>query len=245
MSKIIEKQEKAHEKERPTILVAEDDAISMKCIKGMLTEAGFRVQTATDGRRCLNNVAHLMPDLVIMDVVMPNLDGIQACRLLKADSRFQRIPVIFVTGNTDDRTLKSAFSAGGSDYVRKPVSRIEILARVRTALAQQRMILQLTEEEKLKSVLETAGGICHELNQPLQYVLGAVQLLMLDVPLHGEIYNQLDAIRARVEQMGGMMHKLSEITRVRTRKYVGNQDIVDLQGSIDDSRWPSKDEYDR
>lgn len=218
-----------------TILVAEDDGISLQFVEGMLTDAGYNVQTARDGLKCLEKVAEIAPELIIMDVVMPHMDGIEACRRLKAEASFRQVPVIFVTGNTDDKTLEAAFKAGGSDYVRKPVSRVELLARVHTALAQRRMIQKQTEEEKLKSVLETAGGICHELNQPLQYVLGSVQLLMLDVPPDGEIHSQLDAIRSRVEQMGEIMHKLTEITRFRTRKYVGNRDIIDLKKSIDDS----------
>ncbi|RJQ86184.1 MAG: response regulator [Desulfobacteraceae bacterium] len=217
-----------------TILLVEDDRVSLKFMEAMLRDAGYRVHRAGDGRLCLQKVTQLHPDLIIMDVIMPNMDGLEACRRLKADEVCRRIPVIFVTGNTDEQTLQAAFDAGGNDYVRKPVNRVELLARVRTALIQSRMIRKLAEEEKLKGVLETAGGICHEFNQPLQYVLGVVQLLMMDIPTEDAVHAHLDAIRLRIEQMGEITRKLSAITRFRTRKYAGDLNILDIGKSTVD-----------
>ena len=219
----------------PKIMIVEDDPICSEFVRNMLVDAGYGICAAWDGRQCLEQVFECLPDLILMDVSMPGIDGIQACRQLKADATCKHIPVIFVTGNMDDRTLEAAFNAGGSDYVLKPVRSVELLARVRTALAQRRMSLKLAEEEKLKGVLETAGGVCHELNQPLQYVLGAVQLLMLDISPDSSLYANLDTIRARIEQMGEITRKLAEITRLRTRKYVGGKDIIDIDQSISGS----------
>jgi CheY-like chemotaxis protein len=218
--------------ERPeTILLVEDDPVQVKLVQTMLQDAGYATHCAQDGRDCLKLVADLLPDIILMDVVMPHLNGIETCRHLKSDERFRRIPVIFVTGYTDEETLQAAFEAGGKDYVRKPVSRVELLARVRTSLSENRILLKLAREEKLKTALELAGGICHELNQPLQYVLGAVQLIMMDFSDDDVLYPQLDAIRARIEQMGEITRNLSAITRFRTRKYVGDQDILDIDQS--------------
>ncbi|MFZ1985879.1 MAG: response regulator [Desulfatitalea sp.] len=217
------------------IMIVEDDPICREFARAMLVDAGYCICAAGDGRQCLEQVPESLPDLILMDVSMPAMDGIQACRQLKADAICKHIPVIFVTSNTDDQTLEAAFNAGGSDYVLKPVRRVELLARVRTALAQRRMSLKLAEEEKLKGVLETAGGVCHELNQPLQFVLGAVQLLMLDISPDSSLYANLDTIRARIEQMGEITRKLAEITRFRTRKYMGGKDIIDIDQSISGS----------
>ena len=92
-----------------------------------------------------------------MDVEMPEIDGIAACREIKSVETLNRIPIIFVTSHTDDKTLQAAFDAGGSDYVRKPIGRVELMARVATALNQRQAFERRTEQEKLKSVLETAG----------------------------------------------------------------------------------------
>jgi len=219
--------------EKPSkIMIVEDDQISREFVRNMLLDAGYETCMAKDGRHCIDTVRECLPDLVLMDVSMPAMDGIEACKRLKADGDCKNIPVIFVTGNNDDETLQAAFDAGGSDYVLKPAGRVELLARVRTALAQRRMSRKLAEEEKLKGVLETAGGVCHELNQPLQYVLGAVQLLMLDVSPDSPIYANLDNIRARIEQMGEITRKLAEITHFRTRKYVEGKEIIDIDQSV-------------
>lgn len=219
-----------------TVLLVEDDRISLAFIEAMLKSAGYATQCAEDGRIGLEMATRIHPDLIVMDVVMPNMGGLEACRRLKADKGCRHIPVIFVTGNADEETLKAAFDAGGNDYVRKPVNGVELLARVRTALNQRRIIKELAEKEKFKGMLETAGGICHELNQPLQYTLGAVQLLMMDIPKDDMLYAQLDAIRARIEQMGEITGKLTSITRFRTRKYVGDLDILDIEQSISDEK---------
>ena len=218
-----------------TILVVDDDQISQKFVESMLANAGYRVQTAENGLLGIDKVAAVNPDLVLMDVVMPGMDGIEACKQLKADEASRQIPVIFITGTTDDQTLQAAFEAGANDYVRKPVRQVELLARVRAALAQRRMAFQMAQEEKLKGVLATAGGVCHELNQPLQYVLGLVQLLLMDIPPENENYQHLESIRQSVEQMGAITRKLAEITHWRTLKYAGERDIIDIKKTVEDT----------
>ncbi len=214
------------------VLIVEDDKVGLEFIREMLHKAGYHIHTAQDGVHCLESVADLNPDLILMDVVMPKMNGIEACKRLKSEPVSERIPVIFVTGSTDDKTLKEAFDAGASDFVSKPVRQVELLARVRTVLNQQLMMRRLAEKEKLKGVLETAGGVCHELNQPLQYILGVVQLLLMDVSPEDEIYNYLDSVRQSVEQIGMITKKLTEITHLKTIKYTEERDIVDIRQSI-------------
>lgn len=147
-----------------SIMVVEDDPINLKMITKILEAAGYVLYSAGDGEACLKEVLVKKPDLILMDINMPALDGIETCRRLKVDAGTRQIPVIFVTASTDDETLEAAFGAGGTDFVRKPVSRIELTARVRSAFDRQYASRKMAEDEKLKGVLETAGGVCHELN---------------------------------------------------------------------------------
>ena len=217
---------------KAVILIVEDDRLTMEMIDKMLSESGYHTQKVSDGEQCLDKVKQSRPDLILMDVGLPVKNGIETCRLLKAGGDFKKIPVIFVTANTDDNTLAAAFEAGGSDYTRKPINRVELLARVQSALAQQVAIGKLAEEEKLKAALETAGGVCHKLNQPLQFVLGSLQILMMDMAPEEPKLKELEAILERVEQMGDITRKLAEITRYRTREHAGGQSILDLDQSI-------------
>ena len=223
-------QTESNPKER--ILVVDDDAITRGIIIKLLNSANYDIHEAANGQLCLDTVEEVMPHLILMDIIMPVMDGIETCRQLKSNPATQHIPVIFVTASTDDDTLAEAFRMGGGDYVRKPVNRLELLARVRSALNHQLALQKLADEEKLKGVLETAGGVCHELNQPLQYVLGAVQILMMDIPPEDPIHQRLDTIRAHVEDMGDITRRLAKITQYRSRKYAGGQYIIDISQCV-------------
>lgn len=214
-----------------TILVVEDDAITRKMVTAILEKEGYTVQTAVNGKQCLECMAQHPPDVILMDIRMPEMDGIEACRKIQQGQDFASVPVVFVTGCTDDKTLEAAFAAGGRDYIRKPVNRIELLARLRLMQDLQQIEKKRLEAEKLKGVLETAGGACHQLNQPLQYLLGAVQILMMDLAREDKMYPQLNAIREKIEQLGGITRKLAEITRYRTKTHSGGQPILDIDDS--------------
>lgn len=217
-----------------SILVVEDEPITCKIIVSILSDAGYIIRTAANGRECLESLKQLQPDVILMDIMMPEMDGLETCRRIKADTELDNIPVVFVTGSTDDHTLEAAFNAGGRDYIRKPINRIELLARLRLMRDLQQTHQKRMEAEKLNGVLETAGGVCHKLNQPLQYVLGAIQIMMMDLAPESKIYPQLDAVREKIEHMGEITRKLAEITRYRTKAHAGGQHILD----IDDSSGP-------
>ena len=214
-----------------SILVVEDDGITRTMVSAMLMDAGYHVRTVSDGRECLDCLENFTPDVILMDIQMPGLDGLEVCRKLKDDVRLETIPVVFATGSTDDETLQAAFDAGGRDYIRKPLNRLELLARLGQVLDLQETQQKRMETEKLKGVLETAGGVCHKLNQPLQYVMGAIQILMMDLPQEDKMFKQLDAVREKIEQMGDITRKLAEITRYRTTPHAGGQNILDIDDS--------------
>lgn len=220
-----------HSQDPMSVLVVEDEPVTCKIIVSILSEAGYHIRTAANGRECLDHLKQFTPDVILMDIKMPEMGGIEACRKIKADAELDAIPVVFVTGSTDDKTLEAAFDAGGRDYIRKPINRIELLARLRLMRDLQQTQQKRMETEKLNGVLETAGGVCHKLNQPLQYVLGAIQILMMDLDPESKMYPQLDAIREKIEQMGEITRKLAEITRYRTKAHAGGQHILDIDDS--------------
>ncbi len=218
------------------ILIAEDEQLTLEMVTNMLAPEGFRIQAASDGAQCLDMLKDVKPDLILMDVGLPVINGIETCIQLKTDPEYQKIPVVFVTANMDDETLEASFKAGGSDYVRKPVNRVELLARVHCALTHQKVIEKLAEEEKLNAALETAGGICHKLNQPLQFVLGSLQILMMDIGPDKPRHKELAVILEHVEKMGEITRSLADITRFRTRRHAGGQSILDIDQCVKNFR---------
>lgn len=124
---------------RDTVLVVDDTPETLGFLTDTLDQAGFTVLIATDGDSALELVDQVTPDLVLMDAVMPGIDGFEACRRLKRDKQLPHLPVIFMTGLTDTEHVVEGLAAGGVDYVTKPIVVDELLARIRVHLANARI----------------------------------------------------------------------------------------------------------
>jgi diguanylate cyclase (GGDEF)-like protein len=122
----------------PVILVADDEPVNLALIKRRLEWEEYRVETAEDGGQAVEAARRVLPDLIILDVMMPVLDGLQACRLLKEDPATRDIPVIFLSALDDTDTKVSGLALGANDYVSKPFRVEELLARVRVAIRLKR-----------------------------------------------------------------------------------------------------------
>jgi DNA-binding NarL/FixJ family response regulator len=123
---------------RDTVLVVDDQPESLRMLTDTLESNGISVLVAVSGQAALDLVGHMVPDLVLMDAVMPGMDGFAATRAIKAMAQTRHVPVIFMTGLTEAEHVVEGFAAGGVDYVRKPVNVNELLVRVRLHLAQAR-----------------------------------------------------------------------------------------------------------
>ncbi|MFM0055462.1 response regulator [Paraburkholderia phytofirmans] len=135
--------------ERPTILIADDTPANFGVVVESLTDRGFRVLVALDGEEALERALFSQPDLILLDVKMPGIDGFETCRRLKADARTRDITVIFMTSLTGAEDMVEGFSAGGVDYVAKPVRVNEMMARIETHLALRVMHRQLISQNRL------------------------------------------------------------------------------------------------
>ena len=102
------------------VLIVDDVPENLSMLHDALDESGYAVLVATDGESALQSARRSMPSIILLDALMPGMDGFEVCRRLKADLATQHIPVVFMTGLTDSEHVVSAFEAGGSDYVAKP-----------------------------------------------------------------------------------------------------------------------------
>jgi CheY-like chemotaxis protein len=119
---------------RRRVLIADDNGTNRQILVMMLKKAGFRTLTAKDGREAVEACRRLSPDLVLMDVNMPEMDGIQATRIIKMESGERFVPVVFVTALADQNSLANCLAAGGDDFISKPIDRVVLLARVESQL---------------------------------------------------------------------------------------------------------------
>jgi len=126
-----------------SILVVDDTPANIGFLLETLSQAGYRVRVAPDGESALEQAQYAAPDLVLLDVMMPGIDGFETCRRLRKLPILQKTPVIFMTALSDAQDKVRAFGSGADDYVTKPFQQEEVLARVRTHLARRELETQL------------------------------------------------------------------------------------------------------
>lgn len=126
-------------KPRDVVLVVDDSPEALSFLTDALEEAGVTVLVALDGRKALDLLERVTPDVILMDAIMPGLDGFETCRQLKRSSQLAHVPVIFMTGLSETEHILKGFSAGGVDYVTKPINADTLIARMYAHLANARM----------------------------------------------------------------------------------------------------------
>jgi signal transduction histidine kinase len=161
---------KSKEKQtKPLILIAEDIPKNMEIVCSILIKAGYRVAMAGNGCQVLQMVSNVKPDLILLDIMMPEMDGFEACRHLKKDPETKDITIIFLTAKTDTTDIVKGFELGAVDYITKPFRGAELLSRVKTHLELK------FSREALKELNATKDKffsiIAHDLKDPLQFLL--------------------------------------------------------------------------
>lgn len=136
------------------VLIVDDTPANIHTLTAMLKEKGYQISVATNGRQALDAVKRIRPDLILLDVMMPEMDGFETCAQLKASSEFHDIPIIFLTAKTDTEDIVHGFELGAVDYVAKPFNSHELLARVNTHLSIDR--LRRENERLLLNILPAA-----------------------------------------------------------------------------------------
>jgi DNA-binding response OmpR family regulator len=169
------------------VLVVDDEPNNLQLLEEILQDQ-YQLSFATDGAKALDVAWKVTPDLILLDIMMPEMDGYETCRRLKADSRTAKIPVIFVTAMGEVEDERRGFEVGGVDYLTKPVSPPIVLARVKTHLAlkharddleQQNEILR--ENVRLREDVERITR--HDLKTPLNAIIGFPQVIIMNESL--------------------------------------------------------------
>ena len=128
------------------ILVVDDTPANIQSLAAILKEKGYQISVATNGKQALDAVARVQPDLILLDVMMPEMDGFETCRRLKASEQWREIPIIFLTAKTDTADIVQGFELGAMDYVAKPFNAHELLARVSTHLMMDELRRNLAQK---------------------------------------------------------------------------------------------------
>jgi two-component system, sensor histidine kinase and response regulator len=205
----------------PKILVVDDQPVNITLMQKKLEREGMTVQGARSGAECLRMVGAEKPDLILLDVMMPEMDGMEVCAALKANEETRPIPVIFLTAKSDRHGMLAGLAAGAVDYLTKPVDLDEAAARVRAQLRcaeifQQNLELtrRLSEARRAAALGALSQGIAHNLNNLLGVIYGYVELAKVHVQKPDVVGRHLDKIE---EAVGRMTKIIRQVTSVSTR----------------------------
>ena len=158
-----------------TILIVDDNSNNLKVLAGVLKIAGYDFRMAKSGQQALNILEKTSPDLILLDIQMPDMDGFETCLKIKENKNLAQIPVIFLTANTDAESVNKAFKSGGVDFVTKPFNTGELLARIQTHITlkiqSEELVRQNAAKDKFFSI------ISHDLKNPLANIIGFAELI--------------------------------------------------------------------
>lgn len=178
------------------ILVVDDTPDNLRLLSAMLTAQGFEVRKALNGKMALTACQMVLPDVILLDINMPDMDGYQVCQQLKADDKTCEVPVIFISALDDVVDKVKAFDVGGVDYIAKPFHGVEVVLRIenqinlrllQVKLQEKNLLLQQAldnlqasqvkqiQNEKMVALGQLVAGLAHEINNPISFIYGNLQ----------------------------------------------------------------------
>ncbi|MBL8114304.1 MAG: response regulator [Acidobacteria bacterium] len=199
-----------------TLLAVDDNPDNLRVLSGMLQGAGYTVRVASGGARALKMIERQPPDLVLLDVHMPEMDGYEVCRTLQASPGLAGIPVIFLSALDDVADKVRGFAAGAVDYVTKPFQEAEVLARVATQLRIHGLRKELEEANRAKDVF--LASMSHELRTPLNAILGFARLMERRKGRDAEDLESLAIIARSGEHLLGLINDVLSLAKIEAGK---------------------------
>ena len=168
------------------------------------------------------------PSLALLDWEMPGLNGAALCKRLREQDHKKPLYLILLISRGKLKDIARGLAAGADDYISKPYDNTELQARIEVGKRVIQLQNQMLEQEKLRGVLEMAGAICHELNQPLQVVSGFSEILLEDLKTEDPNYNMIKDIKAGIDRIGALTGKIMNITQYQSKPYLKSK-IVDIE----------------
>lgn len=215
------------------ILIVDDNIINIELLQEVLRNNGFNTTTAESGQEALIKIEKKHPDLILMDIMMPGIDGIEVCTKLKSNKITQNIPVIFLTALKDIESIKKGFSVGGVDYVVKPFIFEELMARVNVHLELEKQKSDLVESNSTKDKLFSI--ISHDLKSPFANLLFIIEQLKSNIDKYDKekIIFILDKILNTSLNQYKLIENLLEWARLSSSKLVPKPEKIDLRFNIE------------
>lgn len=216
--------------ERPTVLVVDDNRLNIDLLVDVLKD-DYRLLVALNGVTALDIVANSLPDIILLDIMMPEMDGYEVCRRLKSEKRTSQVPVIFITAKSQSEDEAKGLALGAVDYITKPVNPAIVQARIKTHLAlynqnrelEEKVRMRTLELEKSKELADQSSraksaflaNISHELRTPLNHIMGLSSLL-LELDTDPERLELIRPLHEGAAQLAGLFDQLLDLTMLES-----------------------------
>jgi len=232
---------------RGTVLAVDDSARNLRVLLETLSDAGYEVLVANDGTTAIETTRYARPDLILLDVLMPGLDGFDTCRKLKEDPETREIPIIFMTAVHETTEKVKAFELGAVDFVTKPFAEAELLARVHTHISLARLRADLEERNRRLHNLnqlknEFLGMAAHDIRNPLATIIATADLIAFSAgsKTPEELQKFANGISTAATRINTLITNLLDVNAIETgARRIQLQDVdlrAILQETVENNR---------
>jgi DNA-binding response OmpR family regulator len=220
------------------VLYADDDVIARTLLAAVLTHLGHQSREASDGLRAWELYQEEPVPLVVLDVNMPGLDGLEVCRRIRAHERGGDTFVVVVTGRDEREDLAAVLDAGADEYVNKPSPPERLRARLRIAehrvaqlRARREAETELARARWLAGIGETTIALEHEINNPLSALLGHAELLLMDATLTADQRAELQVVREQAARIAEVVRRLARLKNPTSVPHGSGGKMIDLSSA--------------
>ncbi|HIC43935.1 MAG TPA: hybrid sensor histidine kinase/response regulator [Sulfurimonas sp.] len=216
------------------ILIVDDNATNILLIEAILEEEGFaNTFSATSAIDAYEVLDTTKIDAILMDIIMPEIDGLEATEAIKSNKRFSHIPIIMVTATDDDKLLKKSFELGAVDFVRKPVNQVELIARLNTILQSQEKDALIMQHSRFDAMEEMIGMLAHQWRQPLSIVHAIISTIQTQKELgilnDEELNTSLESIIKHTNDLSEMITTFREFFKSNNTPKLANANDAILE----------------
>ena len=222
------------------ILIIDDQPENVFVLQDRLEHEGYKVVTAYDGQSGINKAVEEQPDIILLDIMMPGMSGFEVCEVLIKNEKTKKIPIIMVTALTGSDDIKKGLELGAYDYIKKPFNRVELLARIKSALRFKETQNLLLEVEKISVFSATVQTANHKIKQPLTLINLSVAALRRELGKENiskeQLLKRVDFLEIAAKEIVDVLEQLTSIKKPVIKEYVNNLKMIDIQSTADEEK---------
>ncbi len=224
-------------KKLPLVLIVDDAPKNIQVLGNVLSREDCQIAVATNGKQCLKMVEKVLPDLILLDIMMPEMNGFEVCESLKASTATRHIPIIFLTAKTETEDIVKGFKLGAVDYVTKPFNSSELLARVKTQLELKKSRDTITDISNDRK--ELLHVLFHDLSNPFASIISALEVIEV-APEYQDLKEDIATVANNGFEVINLLREMHELEENHLNLHL---DMVNLKEAIRESMLILKQQF--